>query len=151
MTSTAVLVLEKTVLETATAMTECLENIDRYSCLFSRYSSGLLEIGLQCGSDYIQFAENTAAQCTTNEDGEFCFRVFQGTYSHHCCRHWLESTCKIYETAHSDLHAHGNKAVVQECNSLMVLAAVARQRLASMDLKVKEATVSYPLVNREMN
>ena len=75
-TSTAVLVLGKTVLETATAMTKCLETIDRYSCLFSSYSSDLLEIGVQCGSDYIQFAEITAAQCTTNEDGDFCFRVF---------------------------------------------------------------------------
>ena len=72
----------------------------------------------------------------------------QGPCSHHCCRHWLENACKIYGIAHGDLHADGNERVVQECNSLMVLAAVATQRLTNMDLKVTEATSGVSRISK---
>jgi hypothetical protein len=75
-TSVAVLASGKTVLETAVGTEGCLENINRYSCLSSTYSKDLIEIGRQCGSNYTAFVENSAAQCITNDDGDFCFGVF---------------------------------------------------------------------------
>lgn len=119
-TSTTVLVSGKTVLETAVATTECLQNIDLYSC---GSSSGLFEIGLQCG--YIQFAENTAAQCTRN-GGDFCFGVFSELStvdaaecssvndSSSTCRDFLEATvntgeCSVFNERFSQPSFYSDK------------------------------------------
>ena len=74
--SVGVLAAGQTVLETAVLTEGCLDNINRYSCLSSTYSKDLIEIGRQCGSNYTAFVENSAVQCITNDDGEFCLGVF---------------------------------------------------------------------------
>ena len=75
MSSVAVLVAgneRSQTLQTAVSMPECLRNIDRYTCT-TNHAQGLVDIVLQCGPDRIQFAENQAAQCSTNEEGVYCF------------------------------------------------------------------------------
>ena len=58
-------------------MSECLRSINRYMCTTS-HAQGLIDIALQCGPDHLQFAENQAAQCTSGDDGLYCFGAFSG-------------------------------------------------------------------------
>lgn len=72
---TVLVVGQQTVLEQAASIEECVDNINVYSCLSSTYSKDLIQISLECGSDFNLFANNFAAQCIRNGDGEFCFGV----------------------------------------------------------------------------